>query len=396
MNIMTISDDTLPSWGDYLNALSEAESVLASLSDPADPVQQQEAYRLLFLSLASGFLTTFVDPDHPDFVPAVSNLLNSVGTNPDFIYASASIDGRGVYRLTGERGEGLFLLFDLGAGGLGVTEELGPSTGLIDIDEFQLVDGRFDIILSAEKPAGYDGDWYQLDPSTVSCSVRQASYDWGAGREARFAIERVDAPMRPTPLAAAEVARRMMLLARFPQRFASFALRYCKGQRERGLVNQLEHDDWAGRGGLKGQHYYQGIFRLEPGKVLVLDTELPDRVRYWNVQLNDRHWNSIDWVNHQSSLNGGQARIDPDGRFRAVIALEDPGVPNWLDPGGQQEGSLMLRWTQASSGPAPELTLVPLEKLAAHLHPDTPQVSAQDRDAALRARRRGAQMRRRW
>ena len=390
------TSDGLPDWQDYLQILGEADVTLAALADPTDPAQRQEVFKLLFMSLSSGFYSTFTDADHPDFVPSVSNITNSVGTNPDFIYASAKVDGRGQYRLSGERGEGLFLLFDFASGGLGVTEELGPSTGTLDIDKLTLRDGKFDVILSAERPADYEGDWFRLDPSTVNSVMRQASYDWGADREARIAIERLDTPVRGEPMEPKEMARRMKLLAAYPKRYAGFALNYCKGQRDRGLVNALEHDDWAGRGGLDGQHYYQGIFRLEPGQAIVLETELPETVRYWNLQLNDRYWNSIDWFNHQSSLNGGQAQLDPDGKFRAVIALEDPGVPNWLDPAGREEGSLMLRWTEASSGPAPTLTVVPVERIHAHLHAQTPRVSPEAREKQLRARRRGAQLRRRW
>jgi hypothetical protein len=145
-----------------------------------------------------------------------------------------------------------------------------------------------------------------------------------------------------------------------------------------------------------GQHYYQGLFRLEPGQALILETDLPETVRYWNVQLSDPLWNSIDWLNHQSSLNGRQVQIDSDGKFRAVIALDDPHVPNWLDPGGWHEGSMMLRWTEASSGPAPTLISVSVGELRDHLPADTPFVTPVERDIAVRARRRGVQLRRRW
>ena len=104
----------------------------------------------------------------------------------------------------------------------------------------------------------------------------------------------------------------------------------------------------------------------------------------------------IDWLNRQGSLNGGQARLDADGRFRAVIAHDDPGVPNWLDPGGWSEGAIMLRWTEASSGPEPTLRAVPLTALRDHLPADTPTVDADARQESLRARRRGVQLRRRW
>lgn len=119
-------------------------------------------------------------------------------------------------------------------------------------------------------------------------------------------------------------------------------------------------------------------------------------MRYWNVQLGDLVWNTVDWMNHQSSLNGGQARIDADGRFRAVIGLDDPGGPNWLDPGGNPKGAIMLRWTEASSGPAPTLRAVRLDALRDALPRDTPVVDAVEREKSLRQRRTASQMRRRW
>ena len=38
-----------------------------------------------------------------------------------------------------------------------------------------------------------------------------------------------------------------------------------------------------------------------------------------------------------------KAALD-SGKFRAVISLEDPGVPNWLDPAGYTEGGIYGRW----------------------------------------------------
>ena len=384
-------------WKAYLATLGETADLLPLLADPTDPQQVAEAERLFFLTLASGWFTAFADPDLPDFVPAVNTHLNCVGTNPDFIYGTASIDGAGHYLLTGERGDGLFLLMDIAAGGLGVMDQPGPSLGTIDFDLLTLdANGRFALLLCAERPADWQGDWCQLEQSARSLSLRQASYDWGAGREARIAIERTDMAPRAHKRTAAEIGERLSALAAYPRRLAGMALGFIAAQRGKDLWNRFEHDDWAGRGGVQGQHYYQGLFRLEPGMVLLLETALPERVRYWNVQLSDMAWNSVDWMNHQSSLNGGQARLDSDGRFRAVIALNDPGVPNWLDPGGNHEGAIMLRWTGASSGPEPLLRAVPQAQLRDHLPPDTPVVTTETRQQRLTQRRRGVQMRRRW
>jgi hypothetical protein len=390
-------DVTLPGWADYLAGMEDASDLLALLRDPADPALTQEALRLFFLALSGGFFTAFADPDLPDFVPAVNTVLNASMTNPDFIYSAASIDGEGVYRLSGERGEGLFVLLDTAAGGLGVMDQLGPSCGTIDIDSLDIgTDGRFELVMSAQRPDGWTGNWRPLDPRARTLTLRQASYHWGEGRDGRFAIERLDRPIRPRRRTAAEIAQRLTALAGYPKRYAGLWINVIKDQAAKNLWNRFEHDDWAGRGGVTGQHYYQGLFRIEPGHALILETELPERVRYWNVQLGDLLWNTTDWMNRQSSLNGGQAEIDSDGRFRAVIALEDPGVPNWLDPGGWSEGAIMLRWTEASSGPEPSLRQVPLDGLRAQLPADTSTISAEERDRRLRQRRTGVQLRRRW
>ena len=384
-------------WPGYLARLGDADALFELLADPADEQLRQEACRLFFLSLSAGYLTTFADPDLPDFVPAVNTIHNASSANPDFVYYQATIDGAGAYRLTGRRGDALFVLLDITAGGLGVMDELGPSLGTLDFDELTLgPDGAFDLLLSVARPADWPGDWRALDPRARTLVLRQASYDWGQGRDGRFTIERIDRPLAPRRPDAAEIARRLERLAGHPRRYAGLWLRHMAGQRAKGLVNCFEHDDWAGRGGVTGQHYFQGLFRLEPGHVLLLETALPETVRYWNVQLADPLWNAIDWLNRQGSLNGGQVLIDADGRFRAVIALDDPGVPNWLDPGGWQEGSVMLRWTNASSGPEPSLRLVPSAELRAALPADTPVVAPAERQDALRKRRRGVQLRRRW
>jgi hypothetical protein len=384
-------------WAKRVASFSSTSDLLSLLANPDDPQLTAEAERLFFLTLASGWFSAFADPNQPDFVPAVNTHLNCVGTNPDFIYAAASIDGSGSYLITGERGDGLFLLLDIVAGGLGVMESLGPSLGTLDFDTLALDEGgRFSLLLSTERPADWAGDWHRLDPSARSLTLRQASYDWGEGREARIAIERVDKAHQPRHWSADDIDERLTALAAYPMRLSGMALGFIKAQRDKGLWNALEHDDWAGRGGVQGQHYYQGLFRLQPGKVLLLETELPETVRYWNIQLSDMMWNSVDWMNRQSSLNGGQARIDADGKFRAVIALEDPGIANWLDPGGNSEGAIMLRWTEASSGPAPMLRLVNLADLRAQLPDDTPNISPQQREEQLRARRRSVQLRRRW
>ena len=135
---------------------------------------------------------------------------------------------------------------------------------------------------------------------------------------------------------------------------------------------------------------------MAPDEALILETELPEKRPYWNVQLNDELWNALEFIYRQSSLNGHQARVDSDGRFRAVIAHVDPGVANWLDPVGSRQGMLIGRWYGCSTNPVPTLTRVPLADLRRHVPADTPILTAAEREAQLRTRRLGAQLRRRW
>jgi len=112
------------------------------------------------------------------------------------------------------------------------------------------------------------------------------------------------------------------------------------------------------------------------------------------VEVGNFWWQSLDYVNRSGSLNSHQAVKSSDGRYRLVIAHEDPGVPNWLDPGGYSEGMILYRYQQSKTAPRPTLELVPASELAKHLPADTKQVSSEERRAEIARRRDHAA--RRW
>ena len=74
--------------------------------------------------------------------------------------------------------------------------------------------------------------------------------------------------------------------------------------------------------------------------------------------------------------------------IRGVIALRDPGVPNWLDTTGHTEGTLAVRFLLAEGAAKPELQVVPLAEVRAHLPAGTREVSPTERGETLRRRRR--------
>jgi hypothetical protein len=106
------------------------------------------------------------------------------------------------------------------------------------------------------------------------------------------------------------------------------------------------------------------------------------------VSLASWWWEAIDFTTRQSSLNHAQARLDPDGVFRGVIAHRDPGVPNWLDAAEHERGTLIARFVMAEESPVVRSRSVKLASLRDELPADTPHVSHAERDAVLARRRR--------
>lgn len=386
----------LRSWDDYVDLLKPAGQLVQLTWEPEDEQTRAELYRQLAMNVALGYFMYFQsDPDHPDWTP----FLNSVfllQPNPDDTYFLAPLCGEGSYRIVGERGSVHLLTLDIGRNMMGMSDTPGQHYLQLNVDDLEIgSDGRFELLLSAERPPGYAGNWRALHPDADYVMARQRCYDWGRERDARLAIERIDAPNLKPALSRHEIAGKLeLLLGGFTQRLSAMWLRHQKAQRERCAVNEVEFVNF--KGGLQIQHYWQAVYSLKEDEALILETEVPAKRTYWNVQLNDSLWNTVEYVYRQSSLNGHQARLDRDGKFRAVLALSDPGVPNWLDTGGYREGTLVGRWYDCDSAPLPSIKRVKLSELRAHLPDDTPYVGAAEREAGLSARRIGAQLRRRW
>jgi hypothetical protein len=163
-------------------------------------------------------------------------------------------------------------------------------------------------------------------------------------------------------------------------------------QTRKKLRNRLAPTANTGQG-LADNFYGQGWFALEPGQVLLIELDAPDAL-LWSFQIGNFWWESLDYVSRTGSLNGDQAVASSDGRYRIVIAAEDPGVPNWLDTAGHPEGAILYRYQQAKNNPTAVARLVALEQLRAELPADTPSVSAEQRAREIAARQ--AHAARRW
>jgi uncharacterized protein DUF1214 len=388
---------TSPQILDHLAELERAVSYLTKTWKPDDPRYRADVYRQIMMDLSYSYFAYFhADPEHPDWAP-LWNPVYTLQPNPDDIYLYCPIRGELTYRVAGNRGTVALLSFTTSDGTSGLVGEGHVVGHHNDLDHRDLVigpDGEFELLFSAERPAGYEGNWAKMDPEATVMMIRYRSVDWFAERDPQLTIECLS-PVGPKPrLTAEQIIERVELMAGFPGRAMTRFFDMQNGIKERVGVNVFEPSRY--QGGLSKQVYWPAVFELSEDEALVIETEMPKVCPYWNIQLNDPYFNAVEYVYRLSSLNGATARLSSDGKLRAVIALSDPGVPNWLDPAGFTEGTIYGRWYDCDTNPVPSLTRMPLAKLREHLPGDTPVVTPEERAAELRKRVLACQRRRRW
>jgi hypothetical protein len=81
--------------------------------------------------------------------------------------------------------------------------------------------------------------------------------------------------------------------------------------------------------------------------------------------------------------------LEEDGSLLVVVSHDDPGVHNWLDPSGHDEGYVTFRWIGADDYPRPSVEQFPASQLEAKLPPATCRTTPDERADQLRRRRLG-------
>lgn len=396
-----IADDAIPGWKHWTRQVEDLDKeIIARLPERLrnDPQVREEAGRLLLEAVASESISAIgADPDHPVFLPAINFYLNIGQPNADTTYRSAAVDGSGSYRIRGEIGS----LRILRVGLFGPIPN-GPALNLpiptyYDFKTLHLgAGGHFDVLLSPERPAGYTGDWWQLKPGTTQLLLRQVAFDWANERDPRISIERVDRTVeRPRP-SAADLQKRLDGLGDQIAQMALLLIDHVEQLRQQGYINKLKVFDVSHMGGLVGQFYYEGAYDLKPDEALVVEAKVPTGCTYWSILLTNDIYETTNWYDNESSLNGSQARVDADGVVRYVVSAKDPGVPNWLDTAGYNSGAIQGRWTECSANPIPTVQKVAFADVRKNLPSDTPVVTSEQREQLVRERRSQVQQRPLW
>lgn len=381
----------------YLSALTAADANLKDTWKPDDPKYLADLHRQTLMHLSYAYFVYFhADPEHPDWAP-LWNPVYTCQPNPDDIYLYCPIRGDLHYRVYGDRGTVKKLLFVTQRGFTGMVDEFSNMDGIKFVDDADYEvgpDGKFEILFSAERPVGHTGNWCPIAHNADTLYTRYRSVNWETEIDPQIAIECLDPVGPKMRLSVEEIARRLELVGKLPGRMVKGFFAMQNQVKAEVGVNVFQPVRYAGLG--VRQVYIPAVFELKPDEALIIETDLPEVRPYWNFQIDDTHFNAVEYVYRFASLNEWNTHISSDGKLRIVVTLDDPGTPNWLDPGGYTEGTIYGRWYDCSTEPLPIIRRVPLAQLRDHLPADTPVMTRDERAGLLRRRVRAAQRRRRW
>lgn len=387
-------------WQEYHAYIEETRKRLLARPEMQDPTIRMMAHQAI-ASLVAGGINFYMTPrqDCPIFYRDAiwGPIFAWGGPSSDMVYRWCFLDGRHDYRITGRRGTVLFTDFHMFDGYLGV--ETMKDLGNFDLDGFEMdADGRFEIIASATRKKG---NWLPLDAGVenIAIQLREVWWDWAYERGTELHVERIDDGPRRMLHDEPDFIRRLHWAGRLVEQMILRSLGYGKMVRRlAGGANvfsivQGAQSNSRDYGASPRAGYICAYWDLMFDEALIIEGEAPD-ARYWSFQLMSPFWDTLDFNQHQSGLNGHQIQRDVDGRYRAVLSLQDPGVPNWLDPVGLSQGQCLFRLYDATSSAIPTTRVVKLAEVRDHLPADYPMISPTMRAESMRERSRSSL--RRW
>jgi hypothetical protein len=314
-------------------AIAEAERLVAAAPHIETEADLLEGLQYLAGGIAACTHVAFnYERDHPFFLSGTGPFTKMGLDNPDTLYFGSRVHPDHDYVVTGIRGTTTDLSFQL-LGGEYTDSNVPGSEAAFDDRALEIApDGGFEWRLHPNSPA-------QL-------VVREVYGDWSQ-RRGTIAIKREDtAGTAPPPSTRETIERRYATAGKQLVNRVKTWLQFPQWFYLNIPVNMLV----APRptpGGLATQYSSVGHYELTPDQALVITVPQSD-APYLGFQLGSMWYISLDYINHQTSLNASQAQADPDGKIRIVVAEQNPGVTNWVETLGHRRGFLQFRWQRLS------------------------------------------------
>ncbi|HZP29634.1 MAG TPA: hypothetical protein VFC99_11825, partial [Acidimicrobiia bacterium] len=318
-------------WHEFCDRLAALGDRILEPDFPGTPRDRAEGFRHLANQVVGwlGWAIGYPDPAYPAFFRQNDLVVRWGGPNVDQVTRRARVAADGVYRVAGCLGTCEDFILTVKNGDMhmeryGILHEVMASElGIGAGDDFELV-------LAADEAHARGSRWVPLHADATMINVREYYFDWRPGPPATIAIERLDtqgtAPPPLTPGALAGMLDEALALAESSVVYWNDYMRRAKAELPPNTMGTPRHN----AGGSSRIHYSFGFFELATDDALLIEAGPPD-ARFWDVQLYSMGWfETLDFANRVTSLNHNQGHLSSDGRFRAVVAHHDPGVPNWL------------------------------------------------------------------
>lgn len=367
-----------------VEAIAEAERLVTEAPFIESEADLLEGLQYLAGCIAACTHVAFDYDRHHPFLHSGTGPFTKMGLdNPDTMYFGTRVQPGHEYVVTGRRGTTTDVSFQL-LGGEYTDDNVPDSETAFDDRKLDIAaDGTFE---------------WRFTPATPSqLVIREVYNDWAAQRGS-FAIARTDtAGTAPAPLTKELIEKRYATAGKQLVQRVKTWLQFPKWFYDNLPVNTLTAPRLT-PGGLATQYSSVGHYDLSPDQAIVITLPVSD-APYLGFQLGSLWYISLDYINHQTSLNGTQAQVDPDGKIRIVVSDSNPGVTNWCETLGHTKGYLQFRWQRVSreliEADGPTIDIVDVDQIASVLpHYDSNKISEQDwrERIALRQKQIGERM----
>lgn len=349
----TTSRETFHSFLDLLARVDrEFLSEDRRVTDPADVAEGEH----MLLHLVKAGLDVWVDNDatRPRFAPLASPVLKWGGEGADNPAHCAPLDPERRYRIRGRMKDEVYISFTVYTG----KSEGDWNDGVVSAmnhTEFEIApDGSFEIEIAPEATPGA----LHMTPGKPNCVISRHYWEGricgmaDPSHRVELDIECLDDPGHPRPLGPERLAAKL-----------EAAMNFIRGQTLDRPANPdpSQQPEWfslvpnqlpkpmkwvpseGGGAGAVDNAYCAGLVVLQPDEALVVEGRWPTCV-YANVMFWNRFQQAPDYRYRSCSLNREQMKADAEGRFRFVVAQEDPGTANWIDTEGHLAGTLYWRF----------------------------------------------------
>jgi len=334
-----------------LDELSDLEATLLAHPEIVGDEQSAcEAYRWLF-SITQVALDCFVwaDSAAPRFVDIVGATKKWGGDNADAFYQHTPIDPTRRYRVSGFRGDAVYLSLTVYAGPDDghYSERIVGSVNHHDLSFDER--GRFEFWIA---PPGHemDGPGIVLEPDSVVGITRDYLAEPSLHQRTTWRIEALDAA--PTyRLTDEDLARRMTAALTWVRDQAAIVPVPVFG--ESNTVESPYPVPTTTFGWAAGDAAYaMGSFDLAADQSLVIRGTSPT-CEFWNLCLWNPLLHTYNYDRDRVTINGMQTVYEADGSWVVVVSETDPGHPNWISTQGHRSGRLWFRWFIPTETPEP-------------------------------------------